>query len=112
MYRLIPRMLLLVVIPGFVSAQERNGTPNGDGMIARYFDAETKKIEHTTLARDKSLEDWKNHREKYKRQLLEMPSHVPVLRLHRLTFGRDDQVVEFVRAAYRGDRYQLHVELR
>ena len=46
------------------------------------------------------------------RQLLEMPSHVPVLRLHRLTFGRDDQVVEFVRAAYRGDRYQLHVELR
>jgi GntR family transcriptional regulator len=46
------------------------------------------------------------------RQLLELPSHVPVLRLHRLTFGDNGRTVEFVRAVYRGDRYQLHVELR
>ena len=46
------------------------------------------------------------------RQLLELPQRVPVLRLLRLTFGDDRRVVEFVRAVYRGDRYQLHVELR
>ena len=46
------------------------------------------------------------------RSLLELPSHVPVLRLHRLTFGGEGRAVEFVRAVYRGDRYQLHVELR
>lgn len=46
------------------------------------------------------------------RLLLELPSQVPVLRLHRLTFAGDGRAVEFVRAVYRGDRYQLHVELR
>lgn len=46
------------------------------------------------------------------RQLLSLPPHVPVLRLHRLTMGEDGRVVEFVRAVYRGDRYQLHVDLR
>lgn len=46
------------------------------------------------------------------RRLLELPRHVPVLRLHRLTFGDDGRVVEFVRAVYRGDRYQLQVQLR
>jgi len=46
------------------------------------------------------------------RASLDLPKHVPVLRLHRLTFGDDGRVVEFVRAVYRGDRYQLHVELR
>jgi GntR family transcriptional regulator len=45
-------------------------------------------------------------------QLLELPQGVPVLRLHRLTFADDGRAVEFVRAVYRGDRYQLHVELR
>ena len=46
------------------------------------------------------------------RQLLELPPNVPVLRLHRLTMSDTGRVVEFVRAVYRGDRYQLHVELR
>ena len=46
------------------------------------------------------------------RQLLELPLRVPVLRIHRLTSGTDGRIVEFVRAAYRGDRYQLNVELR
>ena len=46
------------------------------------------------------------------RDLLELPRHVPVLRLHRVTFGADGRAVEFVRAVYRGDRYQLHVQLR
>ena len=46
------------------------------------------------------------------RRLLDLPSNVPVLRLHRLTMGDQGRVIEFVRAVYRGDRYQLHVELR
>ncbi len=46
------------------------------------------------------------------RQLLELPQRVPVLRIHRLTSGSYGRIVEFVRAAYRGDRYQLTVELR
>jgi GntR family transcriptional regulator len=46
------------------------------------------------------------------RELLLLPRRVPVLRLHRYTAGVDRRVLEFVRAVYRGDRYQLHVELR
>lgn len=46
------------------------------------------------------------------RQLLELPRGVPVLRIHRFTSTRDGRVCEFVQAAYRGDRYQLNVDLR
>jgi GntR family transcriptional regulator len=46
------------------------------------------------------------------RELLLLPRRIPVLRLHRFTSGVDGRVLEFVRAVYRGDRYQLHVELR
>lgn len=46
------------------------------------------------------------------RELLRLPRRIPVLRLHRFTSGVDGRVLEFVRAVYRGDRYQLHVELR
>lgn len=46
------------------------------------------------------------------RELLLLPRRVPVLRLHRFTSNLEGRVLEFVRAVYRGDRYQLHVELR
>ena len=46
------------------------------------------------------------------RQLLELPAGLPVLRIHRFTSDRAGLVSEFVQSAYRGDRYQLHVELR
>jgi GntR family transcriptional regulator len=45
------------------------------------------------------------------RRLLELPPAVPVLRLERLTFLSDGRPVEFVRSAYRGDRYRFSVEL-
>ena len=45
------------------------------------------------------------------RELLEMPPGVPVLRIHRFTSNRDGVVCEFVQSAYRGDRYQLNVNL-
>ena len=46
------------------------------------------------------------------RELLQMPRGVPVLRIHRFTSTRDGLVCEFVQSAYRGDRYQLNVDLR
>ena len=46
------------------------------------------------------------------RELLEMPVGVPVLRIHRFTSTRAGVVCEFVQSAYRGDRYQLNVDLR
>ncbi len=46
------------------------------------------------------------------RSLLHLPDGVPVLRIRRLTHAADDSPIEFVRAVYRGDRYQLGVELR
>ncbi len=46
------------------------------------------------------------------RELLELPRGVPVLALERTTFGADDTPFEFVRSAYRGDKYQLGLELR
>jgi GntR family transcriptional regulator len=46
------------------------------------------------------------------RELLALPEGIPVLRLRRLTFDARGSAVEFVMAVYRGDRYQLQVELR
>lgn len=46
------------------------------------------------------------------RELLELPRGVPVLALERTTFGSDHAPFEFVRSAYRGDKYQLGLELR
>ena len=46
------------------------------------------------------------------RDLLGLPRGVPVLALERTTFGADDKPFEFVRSAYRGDKYQLGLELR
>lgn len=45
------------------------------------------------------------------RELLGMPSGVPVLRIHRFTSTREGIVSEFVQSAYRGDRYHLNVSL-
>lgn len=46
------------------------------------------------------------------RELLNMPPGVPVLRIHRFTSTRDGTASEFVQSAYRGDRYQLDVDLQ
>lgn len=46
------------------------------------------------------------------RRLLHLPDGVPVLRIRRLTHAADDSPIEFVRSVYRGDRYQLGVDLR
>ncbi len=45
------------------------------------------------------------------RRLLHLPTGTPVLRTARITRSQDGRVVEFVRAAYRADRFQMTVEL-
>lgn len=46
------------------------------------------------------------------RTTLDMPPRGTVLRLERVSFDRDDQPVEYVTAAYRGDLYRLRSVLR
>jgi GntR family transcriptional regulator len=45
-------------------------------------------------------------------RLLELTEHAPVLALERTTFDADDTPFEFVRSAYRGDRYRMALDLR
>jgi GntR family transcriptional regulator len=46
------------------------------------------------------------------REALELPKGVPVLSLLRVTFGEEDQPIEFVRSCYHSERYQLRTVLR
>jgi GntR family transcriptional regulator len=45
-------------------------------------------------------------------ELLDISAHTPVLALERITFGADGRPFEYVRSAYRGDRYRMALELR
>lgn len=45
-------------------------------------------------------------------QALKIARAVPVLALERTTFAADDRPFEYVRSAYRGDRYRLALDLR
>ena len=49
--------------------------------------------------------------DEYEARLLEIKPGQPVLLLERLTFLRGGEPVEYVRSAYRGDRYRFTVEL-
>ncbi|MBA2666889.1 MAG: GntR family transcriptional regulator [Trueperaceae bacterium] len=46
------------------------------------------------------------------RSLLDVPAGLPVLALERTTFDERDVPFEYVRSAYRGDRYSLALDLR
>ena len=46
------------------------------------------------------------------RELLNLHDPGPVLAMERVTFGEDGAAFEFVRSVYRGDRYQMALELR
>lgn len=44
-------------------------------------------------------------------EVLEVPVRSPAFLFERISRARDGRIVEFVRSVYRGDRYQLHVDL-
>lgn len=46
------------------------------------------------------------------RKLLKLEAGIPVLALERTTFDAQDRPFEFVRSAYRGDRYRMALDLR
>lgn len=72
-------------------------------MLRTRYDIELRSAKQTIEASQPDAEE---------RRLLELPRAVPVLRIHRLTSSGEGRPVEFVRSVYRGDRFQLHVELR
>jgi len=49
---------------------------------------------------------------RHERRLLDIGRFDPVLALERVTFDTDDAPFEYVRSAYRGDRYALALDLR
>jgi GntR family transcriptional regulator len=49
--------------------------------------------------------------DEYEARLLGIEVGQPVLVLERITYLRDGEPIEYVRSAYRGDRYQFQVEL-
>lgn len=44
-------------------------------------------------------------------EFLQIPVRSPAFLFERMSRARDGRIVEFVRSVYRGDRYQLHVDL-
>src|SRR5207247_9623219 len=55
-----------------INARSAPDTSRSDKMLADYFAAETKKLQDNCLAEIKTLDDWKSHRDEYRRQLREM----------------------------------------
>ena len=72
------------------------------GALAEHFGLIARRARQTVSARQATPRE---------RELLGLPRGVPVLALERTTFGADGRPFEFVRSAYRGDKYQLGLEL-
>jgi GntR family transcriptional regulator len=45
-------------------------------------------------------------------ELLQITSPSPVLRIERLSYSEQNILVEYVKSAYRGDRYKFHTTLQ
>jgi hypothetical protein len=72
---LLPFLLALPI--SLSAADARNAKPaerptHGDELLANYFRAETAALADACLADVKTLDDWKSHRDEYRRQLQEM----------------------------------------
>jgi hypothetical protein len=72
-------VLILVAAVRFAAGQQASvnarpsiDTSRGDKMLADYFAAETQKLQDNCLSEIKNLDDWKAHRDEYRRQLREM----------------------------------------
>ena len=71
--------VLFIAVPVHVrAAYPFSPVTPGDEMLVEYFKNETAKVAQSCLAEIKTLEDWKNHREKYRQQLFEMLSLSPL----------------------------------
>jgi GntR family transcriptional regulator len=73
------------------------------GALAAHYGVAPQRARQTVSARLATREE---------RALLHIDDRTPVLALERITFDGDDRPFEFVRSAYRGDRYRLALDLR
>lgn len=71
--------------------------------IAEHYGLAPQRARQTVSARPASREE---------RALLQLDDRTPVLALERTTFDADDRPFEYVRSAYRGDRYRMALDLR
>ena len=74
----IALVLLIFSIPCMAANRAVIGTSQGDKQLAEYFRAQTKQLSEKCLKNIKSLDDWKNKRLKYRKQLFEMLSLDPL----------------------------------
>ncbi|MHC4537843.1 MAG: alpha/beta hydrolase family protein, partial [Planctomycetota bacterium] len=68
----IAMVLLIFSIPCMAASRAVIGTSQGDKQLAEYFRAQTKQLNERCLKNIKSLDDWKNKRLIYRKQLFEM----------------------------------------
>lgn len=70
----LPGVLLLFVGAAVAMGAEppKADTSRGDRMLADYFRAETERLRDACLADIRTSDDWKNHRDAYRSQLLDM----------------------------------------
>lgn len=71
--------------------------------LAAQFGVRPQRARQTVMARPPSRQEL---------ELLRLSAQVPVLALERTTFDAADVPFEYVRSAYRGDRYRMALELR
>jgi hypothetical protein len=71
-YFVVAILIFLTARIGLAQAPAKVDTSRGDKMLAEYFAAETKKLQEACLADVQTLEDWKEKRGEYRRQLHEM----------------------------------------
>ena len=65
-------VLLIICVPCLAVGRSEIGTSKGDKQLEAYFREQTMKLSEKCLRNIKSLEDWKNKRQKYRKQLFEM----------------------------------------
>ena len=101
MKRLLAVIAVLIVATGVGRAGEpKPDTSRGDQMIARYFEAETQRLTAASLADIKTLGDWNDRKDEYRRQLFEMlaldplPAKTPLKPVVTGTVDHDEFRVE------------------
>jgi dienelactone hydrolase len=65
-------LFLLLTSPVFAEETPAIDTTRGDAMIAKYFRAETKRLEDACLAEVQSAKDWQQNKPRYRQELFEM----------------------------------------
>src|SRR5688572_2981934 len=105
-------LTLLLGTPALAARPSTRPATRGDRMIEQYFRQQTTALADRSLAEIESVEDWKAHRETYRRQLAEMLGLWPMPEktdLKPTISGRIDQPAFFVEKLHFQSRPGLYV---